>query len=205
MGEIPRIPKIPLTHFWPNATETRFDKLVLIWLPSSCRPCQVWRLLFCISINFAEVCKSHFCPYSYEGVFALTHKMLDVCTECTFHHMFFQSGSFLSRCIYSKTLPLLYFLVCSRRITDYNKYIYFTYKWLIIKFSILSSDRRIYSTHFFNHTEFHFRHSLCLQASAVQSLWKVTLAINSPLHVKHMSCLHMWYTLCFDMNWVKSE
>ena len=111
-----------------------------------------------------------------------------------FHHMFFQSGSFLSRCIYSKTLPLLYFLVCSRRITDYNKYIYFTYKWLIIKFSILSSDRRIYSTHFFNHTEFHFRHSLCLQASAVQSLWKVTLAINSPLHVKHMSCLHMWYT-----------
>ena len=30
MGEIPRIPKIPWTHFWPNATETRFDKLVLI-------------------------------------------------------------------------------------------------------------------------------------------------------------------------------
>ena len=30
-GEIPRIPKIPWTHFWPNATETRFDKLVLIW------------------------------------------------------------------------------------------------------------------------------------------------------------------------------
>ena len=30
MGEIPRIPKIPLTHFWPNAGKTCFDKLVLI-------------------------------------------------------------------------------------------------------------------------------------------------------------------------------
>ena len=28
MGEVPRIPKIPLTHFWPNATKTGFDKLV---------------------------------------------------------------------------------------------------------------------------------------------------------------------------------
>ena len=30
MGEVPRVPKIPLTHFWPNAGKTCFDKLVLI-------------------------------------------------------------------------------------------------------------------------------------------------------------------------------
>ena len=30
MGQVPRIPKIPLSHFWPNATMTCFDKLVLI-------------------------------------------------------------------------------------------------------------------------------------------------------------------------------
>lgn len=38
--------------------------------------------------------KSHFCPYRYEGVFALTHKMLDVCTECTFITCFFKVGVF---------------------------------------------------------------------------------------------------------------
>ena len=32
MGEVPRIPKIPLTHFWPNAGKRCFDKLVLIWV-----------------------------------------------------------------------------------------------------------------------------------------------------------------------------
>ena len=29
MGEVSRIPKIPLTHFWPNATGRVFDKVVL--------------------------------------------------------------------------------------------------------------------------------------------------------------------------------
>ena len=31
MGEVPRIPKIPITHFRPNATKTGFEKLALIW------------------------------------------------------------------------------------------------------------------------------------------------------------------------------
>ena len=52
----------PNTQCGPNSDPCRvwFDS---IWLPSSCRPCLVWRLLFCISINFAEVCSFHMiCP-----------------------------------------------------------------------------------------------------------------------------------------------
>ena len=48
IGEVPRIPKIPLTHFWPNATGTGFDKLVLIWTVSLCGT----RISFWLEANF---------------------------------------------------------------------------------------------------------------------------------------------------------
>ena len=38
MGEVPRIPKISWTHFWPNAGKRCFAKLVLIWYPQFRKP-----------------------------------------------------------------------------------------------------------------------------------------------------------------------